>query len=192
MRGSTPTSVTLAIGDTIARDLALRPEVTIIDYTGSTGFGDWLEQNARQAQVYTEKAGVNSVVIDGTDDPKGMVRNLAFTLSLYSGQMCTTTQVIFVPKDGIQAVCGAHGLRSGRLGAGRRRRQVPVRSGARAVEVLGAIQSDATLARIDEAAKLGTVVLPSRAIAPSEIPGRPHPYAADPGHGGGRRGQVRP
>ena len=50
----------------ITKDLALRPEVKLIDFTGSTAFGDWLEANARQALVYTEKAGVNTVVIDST------------------------------------------------------------------------------------------------------------------------------
>ena len=48
-------------GEGIAKTLAVRPEIRIIDYTGSTAFGDWLEANARQAQVYTEKAGVNTV-----------------------------------------------------------------------------------------------------------------------------------
>lgn len=42
-----------------ARQLALDPAVKIIDFTGSTANGDWLENNARQALVYTEKAGVN-------------------------------------------------------------------------------------------------------------------------------------
>ena len=84
----------------------MRPEVRIIDYTGSTAFGDWLETNARQAQVYTEKAGVNTVVIDSTDDYKGMLGNLAFSLSLYSGQMCTTPQNLLIPRDGITTDAG--------------------------------------------------------------------------------------
>jgi len=167
--GLDPNLVTLAVGDTIAKDLALRPEVAVIDYTGSTGFGDWLEQNARHAQVYTEKAGVNSVVIDGTDDPKGMVRNLAFTLSLYSGQMCTTTQVIFVPKDGIQA--GGERMTFDQVVAALAGGVDKFLSDPeRAVEVLGAIQSDATLTRIEEASKLGNVALPSRAIAHPKFP----------------------
>src|SRR5665213_3135564 len=86
----------------LAKVLAQRPEIALIDYTGSTEFGDWLERNSR-ALVYTEKAGVNSVVIDSTADAKGMFRNLAMSLSLYSGQMCTTPQNLFVPKDGITA-----------------------------------------------------------------------------------------
>ena len=74
----------------------------IIDFTGGSEFGEWLEQNATQAEVFTEKAGVNAVVIDSTDSFKALCNNLAFTLSLYSGQMCTTTQNLFVPADGIE------------------------------------------------------------------------------------------
>ena len=48
----------------LAKTLALRPEVRIIDFTGSNEFGDWLEANARQAQVYTEKAGINTIIVD--------------------------------------------------------------------------------------------------------------------------------
>jgi hypothetical protein len=68
-----------------------------VDFTGGNAFGQWLIDNCRQAQVYAELAGVNNIVIDSTDAYKAMLRNLAFTLSLYSGQMCTTSQAIFVP-----------------------------------------------------------------------------------------------
>src|SRR2546430_159436 len=90
----------------LAATLALRPEVKIIDFTGSTQFGDWLEANARQAHVYTEKAGVNTVIVDSTDDFAGMCRNLGFSLSLYSGQMCTTPQNVLIPRDGIETADG--------------------------------------------------------------------------------------
>ena len=69
--GSTPNLVTLAAeepGDGIAATLATHPDVRIVDFTGSSEFGDWLEANARQAVVYTEKAGLNTVVVDSTDD----------------------------------------------------------------------------------------------------------------------------
>jgi len=140
----------------IAKELATMPGVALIDYTGSSAFGTWLEKNTN-AQVYTEKAGVNSVVIDSTADFKGMTRNLAMSLSLYSGQMCTTPQNIFVPKAGIETdeghksfddvVGGIVAAVDGLLG--------PVE---RAVEILGAIAVDATLARVDaENAKPGVV-----------------------------------
>jgi phenylacetic acid degradation protein paaN len=83
--GFDPNIVTLAAhdtGDDTAQQLALRPEVKIIDFTGSTANGRWLEEHARQAQVYTEKAGVNQVIVDSTDDFKGLARNLAFSLAL--------------------------------------------------------------------------------------------------------------
>jgi phenylacetic acid degradation protein paaN len=153
----------------LAKVLAQRPEVALIDYTGSSEFGTWLERNAN-ALVYTEKAGVNSVVIDSTDDFKGMTRNLGMSLSLYSGQMCTTPQNIFVPRDGITAsgervafddvvaaiVKGIDGL----LG-----------DPERAVGVLGAIATDGTLARIaEENAKPG-VVRKSAQLDHPEFPG---------------------
>ena len=100
-------------GEGIAKTLAVRPEIRIIDYTGSTAFGDWLEANARQAQVYTEKAGVNTVVVDSTDDYQGMLANLAFSLSLYSGQMCTTPQNLLIPRDGITTDAGPQVVRRG-------------------------------------------------------------------------------
>lgn len=170
--GFDPNVVMLAV-DTperpLAKELALRPEIALLDYTGSTEFGDWLEQNSR-ALVYTEKAGVNSVVIDSADDLKGMTRNLAMSLSLYSGQMCTTPQNLFVPRDGITAggeklsfddvvaalVKGIDGL----LG-----------DPARAAATLGAIATDGTLRRIeDENAKPG-VVRKSEPLAHPEFPG---------------------
>ncbi|WP_246485761.1 aldehyde dehydrogenase family protein [Kribbella qitaiheensis] len=130
--GFDPNLVTLAVehtGDGLAKPLALRPEVKVIDFTGGSEFGEWLEQNATQAEVFTEKAGVNAVLIDSTDSFKALCNNLAFTLSLYSGQMCTTTQNLFVPGRRDRDRRGAQVLRRGRrrhreldLQAPRRRR----------------------------------------------------------------------
>src|SRR5207342_2477646 len=90
--------------------------------------------------------------------------NLAFSLSLYSGQMCTTPKVLFVPRDGIATdqgrksfdeVAGAIADATAKLLA----------DPARAAEILGAIQSEATLDRLEAAARDGHVVLASRALA---------------------------
>ncbi|MDN5850692.1 MAG: phenylacetic acid degradation protein PaaN [Nitrococcus sp.] len=144
----------------ITKELAQRPEIRLIDYTGSTAFGNWLEQHARQAQLYTEKAGVNSVVIDSTDNLQGLIRNLAFSLSLYSGQMCTTPQNIYVPHDGIETEQGrlSHVEIAQALADGVRRL---LSDADRAAELLGAIQSEDTVRRIEEATRLGEVVLAS-------------------------------
>ncbi|MFJ4924779.1 phenylacetic acid degradation protein PaaN [Streptomyces sp. NPDC088736] len=170
--GFDPNLVALAAerpGEGIAKTLAVRPEIRIIDYTGSTAFGDWLETHARQAQVYTEKAGVNTVIVESTADYKGMLSNLAFSLSLYSGQMCTTPQNLLVPRDGIRTDEGpksydevvADLARSvgGLLG-----------DDARANGLLGAIVNPDVKARLEAAAGLGEVALPSREIANPEFP----------------------
>ncbi|MGP3924457.1 phenylacetic acid degradation protein PaaN [Streptomyces sp. 8N616] len=156
-------------GEGLAKALAVRPEVRIIDYTGSTAFGDWLEANARQAQVFTEKAGVNTVVIDSTDDYKGMLGNLAFSLSLYSGQMCTTPQNLLIPREGIgtdaghksydEVVTDLAGAVQGLLG-----------DDARANALLGAIVNPQVRERIEAAPGLGKVALASRAVQHPDFP----------------------
>ncbi|MEU2288173.1 phenylacetic acid degradation protein PaaN [Streptomyces sp. NPDC013178] len=170
--GFDPNLVALAAerpGEGIAKTLATRPEIRIIDYTGSTSFGDWLETNARQAQVHTEKAGVNTVLVESTGDYKGMLSNLAFSLSLYSGQMCTTPQNLLIPRDGIRTDQGPKGYDEvvadlaravdGLLG-----------DDARANALLGAIVNPDVKARLEAAAGLGEVALASRAVSNPEFP----------------------
>ncbi len=169
--GFDPRVVQLAV-DTpekpLAKELAQRPEVTLLDYTGSTEFGDWLERNAH-ALVYTEKAGVNSVVIDSTDDLKGMARNLAMSLSLYSGQMCTTPQNLFVPKDGI-AASGERVSFDDVVGAIVKAIEALLGDPARAAGVLGAIATDGTLRRIEEENAKPGVVRKSEPVSHPEFP----------------------
>ncbi|SDT67362.1 phenylacetic acid degradation protein PaaN [Jiangella sp. DSM 45060] len=164
--GFDPDLVTLAAedpADRLAAVLAVRPEVRVIDFTGSTAFGEWLEQHARQAVVFTEKAGLNTVVVDSTDDLQGLVNNLAFSLSLYTGQMCTAPQNVFVPRDGVltdqgrvtfdgfgQALAGAIDKLLG--------------DDARAVEILGAVVNDGVRDRVDATAGDTDVVLAARTI----------------------------
>lgn len=170
--GFCPDLVTLAAeapGEGLAKVLALRPEVRIIDYTGSTAFGEWLESNARQALVYTEKAGVNTVVVDSTDDYKGMLANLAFSLSLYSGQMCTTPQNLLVPADGIATDAGHKSVDE--FGADLAAAVDGLLSDPkRATAILGAIVNDGVLERLQAAAGLGSTVLASRAVEHPQFP----------------------
>ncbi|MFF8021158.1 phenylacetic acid degradation protein PaaN [Streptomyces sp. NPDC007896] len=170
--GFDPNLVALAAerpGEGIAKTLAVRPEIRIIDYTGSTAFGDWLETHARQAQVYTEKAGVNTVIVESTDDYKGMLSNLAFSLSLYSGQMCTTPQNLLIPRDGIRT---EEGSKSYDEVVADLARSVDGLLGddARANGLLGAIVNPDVKARLEAAAGLGEVALASREIANPEFP----------------------
>jgi phenylacetic acid degradation protein paaN len=170
--GFDPNLITLAVdgaGETVASALATHPDVRVIDYTGSTSFGEWLEANALQARVFTEKAGVNCVVLDSTDDLDGLAANLAYSLSLYSGQMCTTPQTIFIPRAGIHTDRG-HTTVAGVVSALGAALDDLLGDPARAVNMLGAIVDDAVLNRLDEASATGEVLIESRAIEHPEFP----------------------
>ncbi|WP_321286032.1 phenylacetic acid degradation protein PaaN [Alcaligenes phenolicus] len=159
--GFNPNVVLLAAhepSEDTAQQLALNKAVKLIDFTGSSQNGNWLEENARHALVYTEKAGVNQVIIDSVEDFKAVARNLAFSFALYSGQMCTAPQNIYVPRDGIRTADGvmsfdevAHGLAQAV--------QKLVSDPARAVEITGAVQNEACAQRIDQARQLGMPIL---------------------------------
>lgn len=165
--GFDPNVVTLLATDpndgALVQDLALRPDIKLIDFTGSTQNGTWLERNAHQAHVFTEKAGVNQIVIDSVDDLKAAARNIAFSLALYSGQMCTAPQNIYVPRTGIRT---ADGQMSFDEVAQALATAVQKLCGdpARAVELLGAIQNDGVAKRIDEARSLGRVLVDSNSL----------------------------
>jgi len=158
--GFDPNVVTLAVKPAGAgrEQLTLAPEVRIIDFTGSTANGDWLEQNARQALVYTEKAGVNQVIIDSAEDIQAVARNLAFSLTLYSGQMCTAPQNIYIPKDGIQTAGGRLSFAEVAAAIGMAVEKL-VSDPARAVEITGAIQNEGIVARIEKARALGLPII---------------------------------
>ena len=164
--GFDPNIVTLVAhvaGDETAQKLALRPEVRLIDFTGSSANGEWLEKNARQAQVYTEKAGVNQIVVDSADDIKSVARNVAFSLALYTGQMCTAPQNIYVPRGGIDTAAGHLSLDEVAQALAESVQKL-LGDPARAVEILGAVVNDGVAQRIDAARSLGTVLLDSQVV----------------------------
>ena len=147
----------------ITRELVQHPAVRIVDFTGGPAFGSWLRQSLNDKLVYTEEAGVNAIVINSTANFRGMCDNIAFSLSLYSGQMCTAPQNVFVPKSGVGTDEGHKSFEevaSGVAAAVDRLLGDP----ARAATVLGAIQGDATLKRVEQSAALGRIVRPSTPI----------------------------
>ncbi|HET6627612.1 MAG TPA: phenylacetic acid degradation protein PaaN [Nocardioidaceae bacterium] len=164
--GFDPHLVTLAAedpADGLAKTLALRPEVRLIDFTGSNAFGDWLEDNARQAIVFTEKAGVNTVVVDSTDSFTGMCMNLAFSFALYTGQMCTAPQNVYLPADGITTDEGPKSVKEVAAGIGVALAKL-LGDDARAVELLGGVVNDGVLSRLADASSRGEVLVESREV----------------------------
>jgi len=170
--GLDPNTVQLAV-DTlespIAKELVADSRVKLVDYTGGSEFGDWLEANVAHAEVFTEKSGVNSVIIDSAADLKGVFRNLSVSMSMYGGQMCTTPQNVYVPRNGI-AVRGenvgydevAGGLAAAIEGL--------LADDDRASDILGAIKDKASLQRMEEATEAGAVLLPSRRVTNRQFP----------------------
>src|SRR3954453_1124906 len=164
--GFDPNLVTLAVehpADGLAAVLAVRPEVRLVDFTGSNAFGDWLEEHARQATVFTEKAGVNTVVVDSTDSFKGLCTNLAFSFSLYTGQMCTAPQNVYLPAGGIDTDEGHKSVADVAAGIDSALGKL-LGDDARAVELLGGVVNDGVLSRLDDAPSHGRVLVESRAV----------------------------
>lgn len=160
-------NVLLLAADTVdapkTKELVTADAVKIIDFTGSNTFGKWVRENAGDALVYTEEAGVNAITIDSTDNLRGMASNIAFSLSLYSGQMCTTPQNIFVPRDGIETNDGKKSFEDV-ADAIKVSLDKLLGDPARAAAILGAVQNPATLERIETVGKFGKVIRQSAQV----------------------------
>jgi phenylacetic acid degradation protein paaN len=171
--GIDPNLVTLCVAAerSATQKLVTHPAVKSVDFTGGNAFGQWLVDNARQARVYAELAGVNNIVIDSTDAYKPMLRNLAFTLSLYSGQMCTTSQAIFVPAAGIDTEDGHKSYDEVCADLAKAVSGFLAKPEV-ALAVLGAVQSADTLQRIKDAdsGAFGRVILASSKLENPEFP----------------------
>jgi phenylacetic acid degradation protein paaN len=95
-----------------------------------------------------------------------MCFNLAFSLALYTGQMCTTPQNILIPADGIETDQGRKSVDDFVAGIAAGFDKL-LGDDARAVELLGGIVNDGVLDRLDAAnkGKSGTVAVESREVA---------------------------
>lgn len=101
--------VTLAVDtldEPVAGEFVEHPAVQIIDFTGSPRYGGHLERTVTGKLLFTETAGVNSVVVESVDDLAETARAIARAACLFSAQMCTSPQVVYVPRDGIATTDG--------------------------------------------------------------------------------------
>jgi phenylacetic acid degradation protein paaN len=145
----------------ITKELAEHPEVKIIDYTGSSTFGSYLEALPGKT-VFTEKTGVNSVILDSVEDVDKVAANLAFSVNLYSGQMCTAPQNFYIPAGGIASPAGT--ITFDQFATKLSEQITSLVDNPKAGPfVLGAVQNKATKDRVAEAEKLpGKVWLKSK------------------------------
>jgi len=86
----------------IAGALLAHPDVAIVDFTGGQRFGAHIESSYPRLQVYTETAGCNAVVLDGAPDLDAALAAVALGLVLFSAQMCTAPQNLWVPRHGVR------------------------------------------------------------------------------------------
>lgn len=170
-QGLDPNILTLAISksEQLVQHLAKDPAVTSIDYTGGNAFGKWLSTHAPQARIYAEMSGINGIVIESTQQYQNLLRNLAFTLSLYSGQMCTTPQNIYCSRSGIQTDQGHRSFEQFGQDLANAIQQL-LADTKTACAVLGAINSQDTLQRIRTARQAGRIVLDSQSLTHPEFP----------------------
>ncbi|MDI7862794.1 phenylacetic acid degradation protein PaaN [Rhizobiaceae bacterium n13] len=148
----------------VAPSLALHPAVALVDFTGSSEFGSWLRENVRGKPIFTEETGVNTIVIESADSFEAMCQNIAFSLSLYSGQMCTSPQCIFIPEGGISTDDGHKSFAEVAAGIATAIDTL-LSEPQRAAVVCGAIQNEATKDRIARARRLGRIVRDSAPLA---------------------------
>ncbi len=169
--GHDPNVVLLALDKQapIGANLATNPAVGLVDYTGRTGFGDWLERNVRGARVFSAKSAANSVILDSVADLKAVVREIAISLAMHAGQMCTSPQNIFIPTTGVEV----DGERVGFdevLGVLVDAVAGMLADDQRAADILGAIKNQETLDTIAAVLDGSEVALPPRSVRHPDYP----------------------
>ena len=146
--------VTLCLDGTdtpVGKILVKHPQTAIVDFTGSARFGAWVEANAHPALCYSETSGVNTVVVESVDALEPVLKSLATTMSLFSAQMCTSPQNVYVPRDGVRHAGGRIG--ADEFGAELARAIAAIAADPkRAAPIMAAIQSPVTPALIDQVA----------------------------------------
>ncbi|MBK6637688.1 MAG: aldehyde dehydrogenase family protein [Rhodocyclaceae bacterium] len=171
--GFDPNLVSLLVDEAdapVAREIATRPEITLIDCSGRSEFCVWLKHHARQARLFAFSSAINCVVVDSTTDYKGMLRFLVASIAWYSGQLPTSPQNIFVPASGVETP-------EGRVSAAQFGRDLGFALGkllddpVRASEVLGAVQANATLDYMASVREGGESIRDSSSIEHPQWPG---------------------
>ncbi|WP_037672001.1 aldehyde dehydrogenase family protein [Streptomyces griseus] len=170
--GHAPDIVTLAVaapGERLHQRLATDPAVRIVDFTGSARFADWLERHARQAAVFANRTGLNTVIVDSTDDYRGLLRGLALALCRCSGTVRTTPQNILVPASGFDTDEGPKSLREFGADLAEAVDRLLAHP-ARVARLVGALAGEEVRAALAEAGRYGPVV---HASQPLSLPGHP-------------------
>ncbi|WP_298163520.1 aldehyde dehydrogenase family protein [Brevundimonas sp.] len=142
--GFDPNLVTLAVdtlAEPVAQHLVDHPQVQIIDFTGSPRYGGHLERTVVGKQLFTETAGVNTIVIESVADVDAVARAVARSSSLFSAQMCTSPQVVYIAPDLFEPMSAAIVDQIDAIAS----------DPAQSAGIMGAIQGDVSLKVVAEA-----------------------------------------
>ncbi|NQW43171.1 MAG: aldehyde dehydrogenase family protein [Bacteroidetes bacterium] len=146
-----------SISNPVTKELAEHNDVKLIDYTGGNFMGDYIEGLGKTC--FTEKSGINSVIIESCNNADEVAQNIAFSVSLYSGQMCTAPQNMYIPEGGVESENGLISFdeMSQKIADAIKNLMDNPKANA---GTLGAIQNDLTIKRIEEVkASLGSSIL---------------------------------
>ena len=177
--GFDPDLVALA-ADTMEEPVAQRyvddPAVSIVDFTGSPRYGAALENSVTGKLLFTETAGVNSVVVESVENLSATVRAIARSTALFSAQMCTSPQVVFVPADGIRTGDGTASVETFATAIADEIGRISD-DPATAAGIMGAIQGDVSMAVV-ERLRGALMTLPGATLVRDAAP-YPHPDFPD-------------
>ncbi|MCB9679278.1 MAG: phenylacetic acid degradation protein PaaN [Alphaproteobacteria bacterium] len=159
----------------VTQALLDHPAIAIVDFTGSQAFGAWIELHCRHKRVYTETSGCNAVVLESVDALEPVLDAIATSFCLFSAQMCTSAQNVFVPPR----VRTAHGPvdREDVSAALAARIDALTDDPAHAAALCATVQSPRTVEQV-HALALGVDVV--RAPVPYSAPGFPHARTLTP------------
>lgn len=171
--GGDPNLVTLVVDDSsrpLAQSIALRPEVRIVDYTGNGDFAGWLLENARHARCHVFGSAVNPAIVDSTTDLPSTMASVTRSICEFGGRMCTSTRVVFVPREGVSTPEGMVDCeRFGELLEIEFSRQLS--DDLAAARLVGAMREDEYKALVEGACAVGEVLVESRTFEHPEFPG---------------------
>jgi phenylacetic acid degradation protein paaN len=142
--GFDPNLVTLAVdtlAEPVAQGLVDHPQIQIVDFTGSPRYGGYLERTVTGKLLFTETAGVNTVVIESVVEVEPVARAVARSSSLFSAQMCTSPQVIYIAPDLFEPMSAAIVAQIDAIAS----------DPATAAGIMGAIQGEVSLKVVDQA-----------------------------------------
>jgi len=115
-------NVVTGLGSEAGEPLVAHPDVSVVAFTGSLATGQRIASLAAPAmkKLHLELGGKDPMVIAEDADPEVAARALAYSALLNCGQVCTSTERVYIPEARAGAFTDAlvEHVRSLRLGSG--------------------------------------------------------------------------